>query len=154
LDNALDVPLSSAAAPRRTLLNFLRNQEMLLVTSRKSLDLASEWRIDLEGLPIPAENEHDAAVLSDYAAVTLFVRAAAQVNPQFQLSAENAAHVGQLCRLVAGMPLALQLAATWLRTMSITAVLAELARDLDILATDMKDIPPRQRSMRAVFEST
>ncbi|WP_420644478.1 AfsR/SARP family transcriptional regulator [Candidatus Leptofilum sp.] len=182
LANALDVPLSSAATPLRALQNFLRNQEMLLildnlehltgisellltllqtcpdvkllVTSRKSLDLASEWRIDLVGLPIPPEHEKESVVLDDYAAVALFVRSASQVNPQFQLSAKNGAQVGQLCRLVAGMPLALQLAATWLRTMPITAVLAELKRDLDILATDMQDVPPRQRSMRAIFEST
>ena len=182
LANALDVPLTSVATPRQALINFLRNQEMLLVldnmehlmetaellldllqscpdiklliTSRKTLDLAAEWRMDLEGLPIPPEGEKDVETLQAYAAVTLFTRSAAQVNGQVRLTDDTAESIGRLCRLVAGMPLALQLAATWLRTMSISAVLDELERDLDILATDMQDIPLRQRSMRAIFEST
>ena len=126
----------------------------LLITSRNPLNLAAEWQLDLEGLPIPPAEEEGLETLSSYGAVTLFTRCAAQMNKQFQLSTENATQIGQLCRLVAGIPLALQLAASWLRMMSITAVLTEIERDLDILATDMQDIPPRQRSMRAVFAST
>ncbi len=178
----LDVPLSSAITPIRALLNFLHDQEMLLVldnfehltgaselllnilqscpdikllvTSREPLNLASEWRLDLEGLPIPPAEEHDLAALKSYAAVALFAQSASQMNAQFRFSAENATEIGQLCQLVAGIPLALQLAATWLRTMSIPSILSALERDLNILATDMRDIPPRQRSLRAVFEST
>ncbi len=182
LANVLEVPLTSVSTPKQALINFLRNQEMLLildnmehltetadllleilqscpdikllVTSRESLNLAAEWRIELTGLPVPPEGEDEITTLESYGAVTLFSRAAAQVNAHFQVTTENANQVGQLCRLVAGMPLALQLAATWLRTMPISAVLQELERDLDILATDMQDIPLRQRSMRAIFEST
>ena len=181
LVNVLDVPLSGAISPRQALLNFLSNREMLLVldnfehlmaavelllellqgcptlkllvTSREPLNLATEWRLDLEGLSVPPAEENEVATLQSYAAVALFVRFASQVNISFRLSAENAAAVGRLCRLVAGMPLALQLAATWLRAMSVTAILTALERDLDVLATDMHDIPPRQRSMRAIFES-
>ena len=180
--NVLNVPLSSAVTPTQALLNFLRNQEILLVldnfehvtgaadlllkllqscpdiklliTSREPLNLALEWRLDLEGLPIPPEAEQEPVQLQTYASVALFVQSAFQVNAQFRLSEENAVEIRQLCWLVAGIPLALQLAATWLRTMSISNVLAALERDLNILATDMRDIPPRQRSLRAVFEST
>ncbi len=179
---ALDVPLSRATSPRQVLLNFLSNQEFLLVldnfeqvtqavefllellqqcplvkllvTSREPLNVTTEWRVDLEGLPIPPDEVNEVEALQNYASVAFFVRSASQVNSQFSLSEENMVAVGHLCRLVAGMPLALQLAATWLRMMSVNAILTALERDLDILATEMHDLPPRQRSMRAVFEST
>lgn len=180
--NALNVPLSNAITPHRALLNFLHNRELLivldnlehllsaadliseileycpdvklLVTSREPLNLATEWRLNIDGLPVPPDKRLGIEALQGYESVELFVRAAAKVNTSFELSEANSAAVAELCRLVAGVPLALQLAATWLRAMPVSSIVTALKRDLDLLAAELRDLPPRQRSMRAVFEST
>src|SRR5690606_6400978 len=118
---------------------------------REPLNLTVEWRLDLEGLAYPETANAD---MENYSAVQLFVRTARQVQPQFDLSAENAAQVQCLCQQVAGMPLALKLAAAWLRVISLDDVVAEVERGLDLLATQLRDVPARQRSMRAIFDYT
>lgn len=184
LADALNVPLSGRARPARELINYLRNQEMLLVldnfeqllpgapllnqiiencpsvklvvTSREPLGLDSEWRLDLQGLVYPSEDDemgHDITSMQ-HSAVQLFVHAAQQVRPDFTLNAQNADRIRLLCQLTAGMPLALKLAATWLRVMSLERIVAEIENNMDILSTRMRDVPERQRSMRAIFDYT
>lgn len=179
LADALEVPLSGRARPARELINYLRNKEMLLVldnfeqllegtpllnqiiescpsvklvvTSREPLGLDSEWRLDLQGLLYPAEG---AVTSIAHSAVQLFVQAAQQVRPDFILTDQNADGIRLLCQLTAGMPLALKLAATWLRVMNLDRIVAEIESNMDILSTRMRDVPERQRSMRAIFEYT
>ena len=131
----------------------------LLMTSREPLRLVSEWRLDLEGLRYPKEQPADLGETSfenagDYEAVQLFVRNAQQVKRDFELTAENAPYVIRICQIVAGAPLAIHLAAMWLRVMSPEQVVAELSRNLDLLTSSLRDIPERQRSIRAIFDST
>jgi predicted ATPase/uncharacterized protein HemY len=92
--------------------------------------------------------------ITDYPAVQLFVQAAQQVRPNFNLTDEVRATVYHLCQLVAGVPLAIKLAAGWLRAMPLTQIVAEVEKGLDILATQMRDVPARQRSLRALFDTT
>ena len=134
----------------------------LLVTSRKALDLMAAWRLDIEGLSYPptVEIAPDAASTStsstilQHDAAQLFLQTAAQVRPNFQLDEEKALAVRRLCQLVAGIPLAIKLAATWLRVMSLARIVAEVETGLDILSTTLRDLPSRQRSMRAIFDHT
>jgi predicted ATPase/DNA-binding SARP family transcriptional activator len=123
----------------------------MLVTSREPLHLSFEWRVDLGGLLYPETDTTDADKLES---VRLFLQSAEQVKPGFELTQESRPLVYRLCARLAGMPLAIKLAANWLRVMSLGQIVAEVERSLDILTGQMRDIPDRQRSMNAVFEST
>ncbi len=81
----------------------------------------------------------------------LFVERARQVQPNFSLD-EDAESVITICQLTEGMPLGLELAATWLRVMSCHQIAAQMDRSLDFLTTPLRNIPQRHRSLRAVFE--
>lgn len=127
----------------------------LLVTSREPLYISAEWRLDVEGLPYPSGSDGlDVEDMMAFEAVQLFVQTAQQVQSDFTLTEDVAAHVRRLCQLVAGMPLAVKLAATWLRVMPCERIVEEVEQDLDILTSRLRDVPARQRSMRVVFENT
>jgi DNA-binding SARP family transcriptional activator/predicted ATPase len=127
----------------------------LLVTSREPLQLQAEWRLDLEGLRFPpSEEPEDADALYTYSSVQLFVQFAQQVQPSYELGSHNAAYIHRLCRMVAGSPLALKLAAAWVRIFNCERIVGDIEQNLDLLSTQMRNIPVRQRSMRAVFDYT
>lgn len=126
-------------------------QVKILITSRERLNLRWEWLFDVRGLPYPpAEKE---ARGNGYSAIQLFAQSAARVQPDFSLTAEQA-NAARICRLVEGMPLAIELAAAGLRARSSGEIAAELERNLDLLATAMRDMPARHRSVRAAFDGS
>jgi predicted ATPase len=104
---------------------------------------------DVGGLPFPTENKGGS--IADYGAVQLYVQNARRVNPNFVL-ADHAVDVGRICALVNGMPLALELAASWSRVLTSAEIAAEIERGLDILETTARNAPERHRSMRAVMD--
>lgn len=121
----------------------------LLVTSRIPLDLSSEFMVRLSGLPVPAvELPTDAAT---YASVRLFAERATRIADHFHLERELST-VAAICRFVAGLPLGIELAAAWSGSRTPIEILFALQANLDFLTTRRRDIPPRQRSMRAVFD--
>ncbi len=124
----------------------------LLVTSRVRLQLQEEWLLPLEGLEVPRLHDVVAFDPATHSAVQLFVKRARRLQPDFVESAVNVAHVVQICRLVGGMPLGIELAASWLRTIPLEEIANEVQSSLDFLATSMRNIPDKHRSMRAVFE--
>ena len=126
-------------------------QLALLVTSREPLDLSAEVLLDVGGLPLPPAAA-DPAALAASEAVQLFVERARRVQSRFALTPDTAAWVGELCHLVEGIPLALELAAVALRQEEGPALLTALRADLDRLATTQRDVPARHRSLRAVFD--
>lgn len=113
----------------------------LLITSREPLQLAAEWRYDVAGLTLEA-------------AVDLFVQTAQHVQPGFSSTPASQPFIEKLCRIVGGTPLAIKLAALWLRAMSLAQIVAETERGFDLLTTTLRDIPPRQRSMRVILDAT
>lgn len=126
----------------------------LLITSRERLNLEEEHVFLLEGLPYPnrAAPAWEEAKASD--AVQLFVQRAKQAQPSFDLTPETLPDVLKLCRLVEGLPLGLELAASWVRYLSCAEIAEEITRNLDFLTSSTRDAPERQRSLRAVFESS
>ena len=128
----------------------------ILVISRERLNLRQEWCLEIEGLNFPLSIPDDAfnEVTAAYDAVHLFVQRARQVSSQFLLEddAREETAVIQICQLVEGMPLAIELAAAWVRILPCGDIAQEIEQALDILSTTMADLPPRHRSMRAVFE--
>jgi predicted ATPase/DNA-binding SARP family transcriptional activator len=118
----------------------------LMVTSRERLNLAEEWLLPVAGLPYTDGQE---ALTSD--AVTLFVERAQQVQPTFTLSAELP-HVLEICHLLGGSPLAIELSAVWVRMMAVKDIAGELRENLDLLTSSLRNVPERQASIRATFE--
>lgn len=123
----------------------------LLVTTREQLNCQAEDLFELSGLAVP--NQVDLAEASQYAAVRLFCERAYRLHKKrFKLSDENYPAVVQICQLVEGMPLAIELATTWLGHFDCEGLAAAIAENQLILATTQRDLPTRHRSMQTVFE--
>jgi predicted ATPase/DNA-binding SARP family transcriptional activator len=172
---ALGVSLAVPRDPRELLADALAGRELLLVldnleqlrdaagvlaellgrapgvqilgTSRRRLGLGVEWLVEVPGLPYPPPE----AEAAGYPAVQLFEDRARLLRPGFRPAADLAA-VGRVCRLVAGMPLAIELAARWVRSASPAAIADRLATGGDLLATTAPDVEPRHRSIRSVID--
>ena len=175
----LDFSFSGKRDPRHELLGFLANKELLLVldnleqltrdlslltdileqcphvkllaTSRERLNLRSERVYDLTGLRYPRSGADN---LHTYDAVALFLETGRRVNRQLDERGVDLSLVAELCRMVQGMPLALTLAAAWLRVLSVQEVVHEIDQGLDLLQGEEHDLPDRHRSIRTVFETT
>ncbi len=120
----------------------------IIVTSRERLHLQWEWLYEVHGLDYPREAED---VVESYSAVKLFLQTARRMRARFSL-AEEQPHVIRICQLVEGLPLGLELAASWVRVMSCREIAQQIERNLDLLSTRLQDMPKRHRSARAVFE--
>ena len=176
--DALHLPVTASEAPEARLLSGLGDKEVLLVldnleqllagidllatileraprvtilaTSRARLDLLSEWLFELEGLTVPTAE--GSATAHAYSAVELFVQTARRVSPGFAASPADLSAVMHICRSVDGLPLAIELAASWARLLSCAEIARELARSITFLSTTARDVPPRHRSLQAVFD--
>jgi tetratricopeptide (TPR) repeat protein len=121
----------------------------VLATSRRQLGLRVEWLVDVPGLPCPPPDA--GATATGYAAVQLFEQRARLVRPGFSAAAD-AEGAGRVCRLVDGVPLAIELAARWVRSAGPAAIADRLAQGLELLATTAPDVEPRHRSLRSVID--
>lgn len=177
LAEALGVPLSRRDDPFGEVLDYLRGKELLLLldnfeqllpaaecvdlllraapavrvlaTSRERLHLPAETLLPLAGLtlePQPGDEAGDA--------LHLFIAVARRQDPRFELDAQSARCARRLCELLAGVPLAIELAAAWTRLLSCGEILEEVQRDLDILAADPASPSGRQRSLGATFDAS
>jgi len=122
----------------------------LIVTSRERLNLQEEWVHVIEGLAFPQQKMPASAALN-YSAIQLFVQVARRADPDFDPEAHLDA-VLDIVRMVEGSPLGIQLAASWLNIMSVEEVAREISESLDFLETRLRNVPERQRSLRATFE--
>ncbi|HSM56263.1 MAG TPA: BTAD domain-containing putative transcriptional regulator [Candidatus Sulfomarinibacteraceae bacterium] len=124
----------------------------ILATSREALSLQEEWFHPVGGMAVPPLSALQASgtAVQEYDAIMLFAQAAERARVDFSLEAE-AADVVRICRMVQGMPLALVLAASWRELLSSREIADELERSLDILEGVARNLPPRQRSVRAAF---
>jgi non-specific serine/threonine protein kinase len=124
----------------------------VLVTSRVPLHLQAEQEFPVAPLSLPtATTAHVPDELERYDAIALFVRRARQRQPDFRLSTENAAAVVDVCHRLDGLPLAIELAAARLKLMSPGTLLTRLDRRLAVLKGGARDLPDRQRTMRATI---
>ena len=124
----------------------------VIVTSRERLSLQYEVIYPVGELSFPAEGEIISAS-DDFDALTLFARRARNLLPDFTLEdAEMRRQTSKICQLVNGHPLALGLAASWVRILSLSEIVEELERSLDFLTTTMHDVAERHRGLRASFE--
>lgn len=130
----------------------------LLVTSRERLNLLEEWVFEVNGLPYPPPNQPvpggAGSWLNNFSAVQMFIERARRANPRLEIDDDSLADIIRICQLVEGMPLALELAAPWVRAMTSAEIAAELERGLDILTTSLRNLPERHRSLRVVFDQS
>jgi predicted ATPase len=143
--------LTEAAVELSELLRACPNLR-IIATSRERLDLEEEQLFPLSGLSYPLENMVLLEEAETFNAVKLFVDRAKRVRPDFALNQADLGAVLEICRHVDGMPLGLELAAAWVRAMSVKEIANELQRNLDLLSTSVKNISERHRSIRAVLE--
>jgi predicted ATPase len=134
-------------------------QSKILITSRERLNVEGEYVFRVEGLETPMDETFLSqpgidSVPSTFSALQLFEQCAIRIQPSFKLSRDNYHSVVQICRNVQGMPLAIELAASWLEVFSLEEIHAEIQRSLDFLQSNWRDLPDRQRSLRAVFDSS
>ena len=122
----------------------------VLVTAREPLQVQAEWVYEVQGLPLPSQA--DEVALAASSAAQLFIQRAGQARVGFRLTADDYPAVLRICQLVEGLPLGIELAAAWVRTLSCTEIAQELQRNLDFLANTARDAPARHRSLRAVFD--
>ncbi len=124
---------------------------VILATSRARLRLRGEREMSVPPLAVPASAEaadSPLARLAGVAAVRLFIERAADVRPDFTLTAEAAPAVSEICRRLDGLPLAIELAAARINLLSPVALLARLEQRLPLLSGGARDLPPRQQTMR------
>lgn len=163
--------------PKQQLLDFLRHKEILLVldnfehlrdgveliqellqscptlrllvTSRERLHLSSETVFTLGGMDFPKGPTMQEMLT--YSAIQLFVTTARRTRPEFALDSSNAQDIMRICHLVGGMPLGIILAATWVEVIPPQEIAAELAQGVGLLQAELRDLPNRHHSMKAVL---
>ncbi len=119
----------------------------LLVTSREALRLQAEWVISLTGLEYPTDETNE----TSFDAVDLFAARQAQQR-RGGISADELTAMGQICRLVEGLPLAIELAAGLTRQTTAQEIAAELEGNFATLTTSLRDVPQRHRNLKLVFD--
>lgn len=124
---------------------------VVLVTSRVRLGLAGEQLLPMEGLPCPEGEDVDR--VESFDAARLFIAAARRVEPGLLPSADAPAIV-EICRLVDGLPLALELAAAWTRVISCEAIANALREGTELLRASDASLPARHASIEQVFEQS
>jgi non-specific serine/threonine protein kinase len=142
------------AAPRVAALLVACSAVKALVTSREPLHVAGEHEFDIPPLDLPDRRgdsrvPHFPATLAASGAVELFVQRARAVDVGFALTDANVAAVAEVCRRLDGLPLAIELAAARSKVLSPPALLARLEKRLPLLTGGGRDLPARQRTLRA-----
>jgi predicted ATPase/transcriptional regulator with XRE-family HTH domain len=134
----------------------------ILVTSREALHVSGEYEFPVLPLRLPGpfsdkshlllKNDDDLINVSHYASVQLFIQRARAVQPAFQLTDENAAAVVEICQHLDGLPLAIELAATRIKTLAPQAMLQQLDRRLDWLTRGARDANSWRQTLRGTME--
>ncbi|MBP8295165.1 MAG: helix-turn-helix transcriptional regulator [Burkholderiales bacterium] len=146
-------------APLLAHLHVQLPQLHLLVTSREPLHIPGEHVLRLAPLSVPApEVDDDLAGLMDSGAVRLFVERVSARLPGFAIAAGHQHAVGQLCRMLDGLPLALELAAARVPLLGVNGLVEQLAGTdpagarLQLLTSGMRTAAPHQRTLRATLD--
>ncbi|MGD8403094.1 MAG: LuxR C-terminal-related transcriptional regulator [Anaerolineales bacterium] len=177
---AMGFPLSTEAAPIEQLLSHLRRRQLLLVmdnfehlpdgvdivaeilqrapnvkilvTSRENLKLHGETVLSITGMDFPSQET--SAEVQAHDAIELFLHSIRRIQPEFDPNVDDMRQLTDICKLVEGMPLAIELAAGWMSVLSPNELVNEIQRGLDILTSEMRDVPERHHSIRAVFDQS
>lgn len=125
----------------------------ILASSREALSVHGEfaWRVPSLSLP-NADRITEADQLSRYEAVKLFIERVQLINPNFKLDENNASSIAQICSRLDGIPLALELAAARLNTLSVEQVHARLDDRFTLLTNGARTLPHRHQTLQATID--
>ena len=134
----------------------------ILATSQERLRLQGEHVFPVPGLVFPEQEPTPSALagvdvdtyVEAYPAIRLLAESVRRIQPAFAPGPDDLAVLARICHLLDGMPLALELAASWADALSLNDILVETRQSLDFLQTEWRDILRRQRSVRAVFDTS
>lgn len=141
------------AAPTVTELLAIAPNLKILVTSRAALRVYGEHEFPVPPLALPdPRSTSTLEILSQCPAVALFAQRAAATKPDFALTRENAAAIGEICVRLDGLPLAIELAAARIKVLSPVSMQARLASRLQLLTGGARDLPQRQQTLRAAMD--
>ncbi len=178
--NALEIALPSRKAAGDELMDYLRGRQMLLIldsfehllsasdllvrilqgapdiklliTSQSSVNLRWEWRYEVEGLKYPGDAKLDERELETCDALALFREVVGRFHPDWPAASCDAQAMARTCRLVEGMPLAIELAAASTRTHSCEEIARQVEDNLGFLTASLSDVPARHRSVQAALD--
>ena len=152
LDNLEHLVAGGAA---EVVLTLLRDAPALriIVTSREVLGVQEEWIFEVAGLGFPEPDAAASPGTSQYAAVDLFMQRARQAYLGFSPQAEWP-HVVRICRLVEGLPLAIELVSAWVRTVPCADLAQALEAEMAATASRHRNRPARHRSLDAVVRTS
>ena len=122
----------------------------VLVTTRIPLSIGGEREYPLQPLDVPQRPTRAAVLASE--AGELFERRAAAVKPGFEITDANASSVAEVCRLLDGLPLALELAAARLKLLPVDSLVTLLGDRLKLLTGGARDAPERHRTLRGTID--
>lgn len=176
--DALELPLTAHDPPVQQLIGFLQEKSLLLfldnfeelvegatlltevlahapdvrvlTTSRRRLHVAGETVLPLEPLAVPDSGRS----LDQSPAAQLFLTVARRNDVLFQPSAADADAIARICRVVGGIPLAIELAAASAGVLSCTQIAREIEEHHELLLDARRDLPPRHQNLSAAFESS
>jgi signal transduction histidine kinase/predicted ATPase len=175
---ALDISFSGTETLEEQLIDYLRDMQLLLVldnfehvlegvslvsellavaqktkvlaTSRERLQLPVEQVFTVHGMTTPEAEQVNR--IEDFDALLLFQQVAEKVDYRFKITEDLKPCVIRICQLAEGMPLAIELAAAWVRALSCQIIREELEQSFEILGDTLTHVPERHRSLRIVFE--
>jgi predicted ATPase/DNA-binding CsgD family transcriptional regulator len=124
----------------------------VVATSREPLHVAAETVWHVPPLGLPPDTPESLEVLGGYDAIRLFAERATAAAPSFALGPGNIAIVASICRALDGLPLAIELAAAWVRVLSVDQIAARLDHRLALLTSTDRTVPARQQTLRATFD--
>ena len=129
------------------------SQMKVLATSREHLRVAGETTYPVPALAVPdPQKQSSPAVLSQYAAVRMFVDRASAAQPAFKVTSANAKAVAEICHRLDGIPLALELAAARVRALSVENIAVRLSNRFHLLTGGDRTALPRQQTLRASID--
>jgi predicted ATPase/class 3 adenylate cyclase/TolA-binding protein len=124
----------------------------VLVTSRQALEVVGENVYHVQTLDVPPESAERANDVAAFGAAQLFVERARAASNRFALTDQNAAAVGQICRRLDGIPLALELAASKAALLSAADISRRLEERFRLLTQTNRTRLPRQQTLRALID--
>jgi predicted ATPase len=121
----------------------------ILVTARERLNLHEEWIVHVHGMEVPDSSRPEDPL--SFPALELFLDRIRRLNPEIRLSDSDTPYAIRICQLIEGSPLGIELAAGWTRFLSLAEIASEIETSLDFLTSSLRNVTPRHRSLRAVF---
>ncbi|MEQ8676677.1 MAG: tetratricopeptide repeat protein [Aggregatilineales bacterium] len=179
LAQILELTLNTASSPLQQVGEYLKKREILLIldnaehladfadvldsllqetkrskiviTSRIRFNLQQEHVFSLQGLQVPEITHLDDDLLANSESVQLYLKNAQRYLRDFDLSGHEAA-IARFCKIVGGMPLAIEIGTALLPVISCEHLTQEIEKNLDLLDSPLQNIPERHQSLRAVFD--